>query len=115
MALFGAPIAHEDHARRACYAALHQRDELARYAAELRRERGLNFSVRMGLNSGQVVVGTIGDALELDYTAIGHTVGLAQRMESLAEPGHAYLTGHTARLVDGFSPCATWARSSSRA
>jgi class 3 adenylate cyclase len=102
MALFGAPIAHEDHARRACYAALHLRDELARYAADLRREQGLNFSVRMGLNSGEVVVGTIGDDLELDYTAIGHTVGLAQRMESLAEPGHAYLTGHTARLVDGF-------------
>jgi class 3 adenylate cyclase/tetratricopeptide (TPR) repeat protein len=102
MALFGAPIAHEDHARRACYAALHLRDELARYAAELRREHGLSFSVRMGLNSGEVVVGTIGDDLELDYTAIGHTVGLAQRMESLAEPGHAYLTEHTARLVDGF-------------
>jgi class 3 adenylate cyclase/tetratricopeptide (TPR) repeat protein len=102
MALFGAPIAHEDHARRACYAALYLRDELARYAAELRRERGLNFSVRMGLNSGEVVVGTIGDELELDYTAIGHTVGLAQRMESLAEPGQAYLTGHTARLVEGF-------------
>jgi class 3 adenylate cyclase/tetratricopeptide (TPR) repeat protein len=102
MALFGAPIAHEDHGRRACYAALYLRDELARYAAELRRERGLNFSVRMGLNSGEVVVGTIGDDLQLDYTAIGHTVGLAQRMESLAEPGQAYLTEHTARLVDGF-------------
>jgi class 3 adenylate cyclase/tetratricopeptide (TPR) repeat protein len=102
MALFGAPIAHEDHARRACYAALHLRDKLARYAAELRRERGLNFSVRMGLNSGEVVVGTIGDDLELDYTAIGHTVGLGQRMESLAEPGQAYLTEHTARLVGGF-------------
>jgi class 3 adenylate cyclase len=102
MALFGAPITHEDHARRACYAALYLRDELARYAAELRREQGLNFSVRMGLNSGEVVVGTIGHDLELDYTAIGHTVGLAQRMEALAEPGHAYLTGQTARLVDGF-------------
>jgi class 3 adenylate cyclase len=66
MALFGAPIAHEDHARRACYAALHLRDELARYAAELRREHGLSFSVRMGLNSGEVVVGRIGDVLELD-------------------------------------------------
>jgi class 3 adenylate cyclase len=102
MALFGAPIAHEDHARRACYAALYLRDELARYAAELRRERGLNFSVRMGLNSGEVVVGPIGDDLRLDYTAIGHTVGLAERIESLAEPGQVYLTEHTARLVDGF-------------
>jgi class 3 adenylate cyclase/tetratricopeptide (TPR) repeat protein len=102
MALFGAPIAHEDHARRACYAALYLRHELARYAAELRRERGLNFSVRMGLNSGEVVVGPIGDDLRLDYTAIGHTVGLAERIESLAEPGQVYLTEHTARLVDGF-------------
>jgi adenylate cyclase len=102
MALFGAPIAHEDHARRACYAALHLRDALAGYAGELRREHGLNFSVRMGLNSGEVVVGTIGDDLQLDYTAIGHTVGLAQRMESLAEPGHPYLTERTARLVGGF-------------
>jgi class 3 adenylate cyclase len=99
MALFGAPIAHEDHARRACYSALHLRDKLARYAADLRRERGLNFSVRMGVNSGEVVVGTIGDDLELDYTAIGHTVGLTERIESLAEPGQAYLTEDTARLV----------------
>jgi class 3 adenylate cyclase len=102
MALFGAPIAHEDHARRACYSALHLRDKLARYAADLRRERGLHFSVRMGVNSGEVVVGTIGDDLELDYTAIGHTVGLAERIESLAEPGQAHLTEYTARLVDGF-------------
>jgi class 3 adenylate cyclase len=102
MALFGAPIAHEDHARRGCYAALHLRDELAGYAAELRRDRGLNFSVRMGLNSGEVVVDTIGDDLQLDYTAIGHTVGLAQRMEALAEPGQAYVTEQTARLVGGF-------------
>jgi class 3 adenylate cyclase len=102
MALFGAPIAHEDHGRRACYAALYLRDELARYAAELRRERGLNFSVRMGLNSGEVVVGAIGEDLQLDYTAIGHTVGLAQRMEALAESGQAYLTEDTARVVEGF-------------
>jgi len=102
MALFGAPIAHEDHARRACYAALALGDRLAAYSAELRREEGLNFSVRMGLNSGEVVVGTIGDDLRLDYTAIGHTVGLAQRMEALAEPGRAYLTYNTAQLVSGF-------------
>ena len=95
MALFGAPIAHEDHAQRACYAALHLQEELAAYAAELRREQGLSFSVRMGINSGEVVVGTIGEDLGMDYTAIGHTVGLAQRMEQLAEPGKAYLTEHT--------------------
>ena len=101
MALFGAPLAHEDHAARACYAALHLRDELARYAAELRRERGLSFSVRMGINSGEVVVGAIGEDLSLDYTAVGQTVGLAQRMESLAEPGKVYVTDHTAALVPG--------------
>src|SRR5207249_9023667 len=94
MALFGAPIAHEDHARRACYAALYLQDELGRHAEELKRTRGLGFGVRMGLNSGEVVVGTIGDDLHMEYTAQGHTVGLAARMEQLADPGTAYLTEH---------------------
>src|SRR5438445_8800802 len=102
MALFGAPIAHEDHARRACYAALHLQRELAAYAAELRRARGLGFSVRMGLNSGEVVVGAIGEDLGMEYTAIGHTVGLAQRMEQLAAADRVYLTQHTASLVEGY-------------
>jgi predicted ATPase/class 3 adenylate cyclase len=102
MALFGAPIAHEDHARRACYAALHLQERLGEWAGELRREEGLNVSVRMGLNSGEVVVGAIGDDLGMEYTAVGHTVGLAQRMESLAEAGKAYLTGDTAALVEGY-------------
>ena len=102
MALFGAPIAHEDHAQRACYAALHLQQELRRYADEMRLEHALNFSVRMGLNSGEVVVGKIGDDLRMDYTAQGHTVGLAERVEQLASPGSAYLTEHTARLVSGF-------------
>ena len=102
MALFGAPIAHEDHAQRACYAALHLTNELRRYADELRLERGLNFGVRIGLNSGEVVVGKIGDDLRMDYTAQGHTVGLAARIEQLAESGRAYLTQHTAQLVEGF-------------
>jgi class 3 adenylate cyclase/tetratricopeptide (TPR) repeat protein len=101
MALFGAPIAHEDHAHRACYAALHLREELRRYADELRRG-GLNFSTRMGLNSGEVVVGKIGDDLRMDYTAQGQTVGLAQRMEQRAAPDTAYLSASTARLVEGF-------------
>src|SRR5262249_33344520 len=102
MALFGAPIAHEDHARRACYTALHLQDGLRRYANDLRLQRGLNFSVRMGLNSGEVVVGTIGDDLHMDYTAQGHTVGLAARMEQIAEPGKVYLTDQTAGLVEGY-------------
>ncbi len=101
MAVFGAPVAHEDHAQRACYAALRMLDHTSEYAAELRRGLGLNFSARIGINSGEVVAGAIG-AGGGEYTAIGHTVGLAQRMESLAEPGRAYLTEHTATLVDGF-------------
>jgi len=102
MALFGAPIAHEDHAQRACYASLQLRDELARYAREVKREHGLGFSVRMGLHSGEVIVGRIGDDLRMDYTAQGHTVGLAARMQELASPDTAYLTGRTAELVAGY-------------
>src|SRR5213076_2577715 len=101
MALFGAPIAHEDHAQRACYAALHLCDELRPYTDELRIARGLSFSVRMGLNSGEVVVGKIGEDLRMDYTAQGHTVGLAERMEQLAETRSIYLTEHTAKLITG--------------
>src|SRR3954447_19688518 len=101
MAIFGAPVAHEDHAARACYAALQMLDEVASYAADLRREKGLNFSTRIGINSGEVVAGAIGGG-EGAYTAIGHTVGLAQRMEALAEPGKAYVTEHTAELARGF-------------
>jgi class 3 adenylate cyclase/tetratricopeptide (TPR) repeat protein len=102
MALFGAPIAHEDHAQRACYAALQLRDEISRYATELKRDHGVGFSTRMGLNSGEVVVGKIGDDLRMDYTAQGHSVGLAQRMESLASPDTCYLTDATASLVQGY-------------
>src|SRR5439155_21770440 len=95
MALFGAPVAHEDHARRGCAAALHLTEALRRYAGELRRTHGRNFSVRMGLNSGEVVVGRIGDDLRMEYTAHGQTVGLASRMEQLAEPGKVYLSADT--------------------
>jgi class 3 adenylate cyclase len=102
MALFGAPIAHEDHARRACYAALHPLDGLRAYANELRLRRGLNFSARIGINSGEVIVGKIGNDLRMDYTAQGHTVGLAARMEQIAEPGKVYLTAHTAALIQGY-------------
>ncbi|MFN8164341.1 MAG: adenylate/guanylate cyclase domain-containing protein [Solirubrobacterales bacterium] len=102
MAVFGAPVAHEDHARRACYAALQMLDDISDYAAELRRGPGLNFSTRIGINSGEVVAGAIGVGGNGDYTAIGHTVGLAQRMEALAEPGRAYVTENTAALAAGF-------------
>jgi class 3 adenylate cyclase len=102
MAIFGAPIAHEDHARLACHAALHLKEELRRYAEELKRTREIGFAVRMGLNSGEVVVGTIGDDLKMVYTAHGNTVGLGQRMEQLATPDQVYLTENTAKLVSGF-------------
>jgi class 3 adenylate cyclase/tetratricopeptide (TPR) repeat protein len=102
MAVFGAPIAHEDHARRACYAALRMLDDISEYAAELRRKHELSFSARIGINSGEVVAGAIGGGGAAEYTAIGHTVGLAQRMEALAEPGKAYLTEAAAELARGF-------------
>jgi class 3 adenylate cyclase/tetratricopeptide (TPR) repeat protein len=102
MALFGAPIAHEDHAQRACFASLHLRDELKKYAEELRLSQGMDFSVRIGINSGDVVVGKIGDDLRMDYTAQGHTVGLAQRMEQMAAAHSICLSQETARLVDGY-------------
>ena len=102
MALFGAPIAHEDHAPRACFAALHIGELVSEYAGELRRAKGLSFSVRIGINSGEVVAGAIGEDHQPEYTAVGHTVGLAQRMEALAEPGKAYLTEHAASLAAGY-------------
>jgi class 3 adenylate cyclase/tetratricopeptide (TPR) repeat protein len=102
MALFGAPIAHEDHAQRACYAALHLRDALRAYAQQLRRERGLVLETRIGVNSGEVVVGKIGDDLRMDYTAQGHTVGLAERMQQLAEAGKPYLAEAAEALVRGY-------------
>jgi class 3 adenylate cyclase/tetratricopeptide (TPR) repeat protein len=102
MALFGAPIAHEDHAQRACYSALYLRDALRRYADELRIGKGISFAVRMGLNSGEVVVGKIGDDLRMDYTALGHAANLAARMEQIAAADSTYLSEHTAKLVSGY-------------
>ncbi|MDB5063579.1 MAG: adenylate/guanylate cyclase [Chloroflexi bacterium] len=102
MALFGAPAAYEDHAQRACAAALHLREELSRFGRELEVERGLGFLVRMGLDSGEVVAGAVGEDLTVEYTVLGNTVGLAQRMESLAEPGAVYVTAATAALVEGY-------------
>jgi class 3 adenylate cyclase len=102
MALFGAPLALEDHPRRACHAAWHMARDIRAYADELRRSDGVDLDVRIGLNSGEVVVVRVGDDVQLDPTALGHAVGLAQRMEALAVPGSAYLTVHTARLVEGW-------------
>jgi adenylate cyclase len=102
MALFGAPVAYEDHARQACATALYLREELAKYRRQLERERGISFNVRIGLNSGEVVAGPLDSDHNVEYTAVGNTVGLAQRMESLAEPGTVYLTAATAALVEGY-------------
>ena len=101
MALFGAPIAREDHAQCACRAALEMIDGVSALAAEVSAE-GIELVVRIGINSGEVVVGSIGDEGEMEYTAIGHTVGLAQRMESLAEADTAYLAASTAALAEGY-------------
>ena len=101
MALFGAPIAHEDHAIRACYAALAMQAALRRYSDEVRRTHGLAVHFRVGLNSGEVVVRGINNDLHMDYSAIGQTVHLAARMEQLATPGSILLTPATLRLVEG--------------
>ena len=102
MALFGTPFAHEDHAQRACHAALELRRELEFFAAALARDRGIEFGVRMGIGCGEVVVGRIGDDLRMDYTAQGETVGLAARLQNLALPGHIAVSEDVARLVDGY-------------
>ena len=102
MALFGAPVAHEDHATRACYAAVWMQDAIGRYAEELRRGQGLDVQIRVGLNSGQVVVRSIGSDLHMDYTAVGQTTHLAARMEQLARPGTTLMTATTLRLAEGF-------------
>jgi class 3 adenylate cyclase/tetratricopeptide (TPR) repeat protein len=101
MALFGAPIAHEDHAMRACYAALAMQEAMQRYAEEMRRTQGLLVQMRVGLNSGEVVVRAIGNDLRMDYSAVGQTTHLAARMEQLAAPGSILLTVATLRLVEG--------------
>ena len=92
MALFGAPLAHEDHAVRACYAALRMQELVMRYAEEARHAHGVNVQIRVGLNSGEVVVRSIGSDLHMDYTAVGQTTHLAGRMEQLASPGSILLT-----------------------
>jgi class 3 adenylate cyclase len=102
MALFGAPIAHEDHAVRACYAALAMQEAIGRYSAEVRRGHGVEVHIRVGLNSGEVVVRAIDSSLHMDYTAVGQTTHLAARMEQLAAPGCIRLTAETLRLAEGF-------------
>jgi class 3 adenylate cyclase/tetratricopeptide (TPR) repeat protein len=102
MALFGAPVAHEDHAVRACYAALRMQESVKRYAEDVRRREGVVIQIRAGLNSGEVVVRSIGGDLRMDYTAVGQTTHLAARMEQLAEPGSILLSPATLELAEGY-------------
>ena len=100
MAVFGAPVAFEDHAVRACLAALGIQEEIARLASDVRVRDGVDLALRVGLNSGRVIAGEVGSK-SLGYTTIGEQVGMAQRMESVAPPGGVMLSASTARLVDG--------------
>ncbi len=102
MALFGAPLAHEDHAVRACYAALRMQESVARYAEGVFRSHGVPIQIRVGLNSGEVVVRAIGSDLHMDYTAVGQTTHLAARMEQMATPGTILLAPATLQLVEGY-------------
>jgi class 3 adenylate cyclase/tetratricopeptide (TPR) repeat protein len=102
MALFGAPVAHEDHAVRACYAALRMQHAMRRYAEEIRRTRAAVVKIRVGVNSGEVVVRTIGSDLRMDYTAVGHTTHLAARMEQAADPGAIVIAPATLALAEGY-------------
>jgi len=102
MALFGAPLAHEDHAVRACYAALRMQESVAQYAEEVFRSHGVPVQIRVGLNSGEVVVRAIGSDLHMDYTAVGQTTHLAARMEQMATPGTILLAPATLQLAEGY-------------
>jgi len=102
MALFGAPLAHEDHAVRACYAALRMQESVRRHAENVRRTEGVSIHIRIGLNSGAVVMRSIGNDLQMDYSAIGQTVHLASRMEQMATPGAIMLAADSLRLAEGY-------------
>jgi predicted ATPase/class 3 adenylate cyclase len=102
MALFGAPLAHEDHAVRACYAALRMQEAVRQYADDVWRSQSVRIQIRVGLNSGEVVVRSIGSDLRMDYTAVGQTTHLAARMEQLAAPGTTLLAPDTLQLAEGY-------------
>jgi class 3 adenylate cyclase len=102
MALFGAPLAHEDHAVRACYAALRMQESVKKYAEDVRRSHAAVVKIRVGLNSGEVVVRAIGSDLHMDYTAVGQTTHLAARMEQIADPGAIVITPETLALAEGY-------------
>jgi class 3 adenylate cyclase/tetratricopeptide (TPR) repeat protein len=102
MALFGAPIAHEDHAVRACYAALRMQEAVRRYAEEVQRSHGVGVTIRVGLSSGEIVVCAVGNDLHLDYTVVGQTAHMAARFEQIAEAGSVLTGADTFQLVQGY-------------
>jgi class 3 adenylate cyclase/tetratricopeptide (TPR) repeat protein len=102
MALFGAPIAHEEHAQRACQAALAIQSSMVGYSSQIEREFHFEIKMRIGLNTGPVIVGRIGDDLRMDYTAVGDTTNLASRMETMAQPGRVLISENTQRLVKAY-------------
>jgi len=102
MALFGAPLAHEDHGVRACYAALRMQAFVKRYAEEVQRTAGVAIQIRVGLNAGEVVVRSIGSDLHMDYTAVGQTTHLAARLEQMAMAGSILISAGALRLVEGY-------------
>src|SRR5438093_8126726 len=101
MALFGAPLAHEDHAVRGCYAALRMQETVGRYAEQIQKTEGISVKIRVGLNSGEVVVRSISDDLYMEFSAVGQTTHLAARMEQMADPGAVVIAPSTLRLAEG--------------
>ena len=101
MALFGAPVAHEDHGQRACHAALAIQKAIEGYGEKIKGQHGAEFKMRIGLNSGPVIVGCIGDDLRMDYTAVGDTTNLAHRMQDMANPGAVLVSGQHAPAGEG--------------
>jgi len=102
MALFGAPVAHEDHAQRTCHAALSIQQAIGDYSEKVNKDCGTDFQMRIGINSGPVIVGSIGDDLRMDYTAVGDTTNLASRMERMARPGTICVSSNTQKLTRDF-------------
>jgi len=102
MALFGAPVSHEDHAQRACYAALSIQKAMGKYGTEVAKDAGVDFEMRIGINTGKVIVGAIGEDLRMDYTAVGDTTNLAARIQQKAKPGDVWLSHETQSIIKGF-------------
>ncbi|MFH1242125.1 MAG: adenylate/guanylate cyclase domain-containing protein [Pseudomonadota bacterium] len=102
MALFGAPVAHEDHAQRACHAALGIQKAMGQYGEKIEKESGVAFKIRIGLNSGQVIVGAIGNDLRMDYTAVGDTTNLSARIQQVAKPGQIWVSQETHNIIQNY-------------